>query len=139
MQSFCAEVGLARPRTFQRAVLDRCYLQEFKAGTTIYVTGDPPGGMFGLVTGDLGVSIAPGERGPYLAHFFNQGPGSARHRRSRVSRDVSVLRQRGTPNCCTCLCKAFMKLSTAILRPGGSLPSSRSAISTRSSAAVSTL
>jgi len=61
------------PPAFQRAVLDKCYLQEFKAGTTIYMTGDPPGGMFGLVTGDLGVSIAPGERGPYLAHFFRPG------------------------------------------------------------------
>ena len=61
------------PQAFQRVVLDKCYLQEFKAGTTIYMTGDPPGGMFGLVTGDLGVSIAPGERGPYLAHFFRPG------------------------------------------------------------------
>jgi CRP/FNR family cyclic AMP-dependent transcriptional regulator len=61
------------PQMFQRAVLDKCYLQEFKEGTTIYTAGDPPGGMFGLVTGDLGVSIAPGERGPYLAHVFRPG------------------------------------------------------------------
>jgi CRP/FNR family transcriptional regulator, cyclic AMP receptor protein len=30
--------------------------------------------MYGLVSGGLCVSIAPGERGPYFAHFF--GPGA---------------------------------------------------------------
>lgn len=61
------------PLTFRRAVLDRCRLEQFKAGTQIYAVGDEPGGMFGLVKGGLGVSIAPGERGPYIAHFAMPG------------------------------------------------------------------
>ena len=42
------------------------------AGATIYSVGDPPGGMFGLVRGNLALSIAPGERGPYVAHFADR-------------------------------------------------------------------
>jgi CRP/FNR family cyclic AMP-dependent transcriptional regulator len=61
------------PQPFQQAVLDRCFLQEFETGATIFMLGDLSGGMFGLVTGGLSVSIAPGERGPYFAHFFRPG------------------------------------------------------------------
>ena len=61
------------PPPFRRIVLDRSKLQDFKAGATIYSVGDPPGGMFGLVRGNLALSIAPGERGPYVAHFARPG------------------------------------------------------------------
>jgi len=61
------------PETFRQAVLDRCVMQKVEAGATIYATGDPPGGMYGLVSGAFRVSVAQGERGPYFAHFF--GPG----------------------------------------------------------------
>ncbi len=61
------------PASFQAAVLDRCRLQSFKTGQSIYMVGDPPGGMFGLVTGGVGISIAPGERGPYFAHLARPG------------------------------------------------------------------
>jgi len=61
------------PEPFRRGVLDRCKLQEFKAGATIYSLGDPPGGMYGLVAGSFALSIAPGERGPYVAHFARPG------------------------------------------------------------------
>jgi CRP/FNR family cyclic AMP-dependent transcriptional regulator len=54
-------------------VLDRCKLQDLKAGATIYSVGDPPGGMYGLVAGSLALSIAAGERGPYVAHFGRPG------------------------------------------------------------------
>jgi CRP-like cAMP-binding protein len=37
------------------------------------MAGDPPGGMFGLVSGGVGVSIVPGERGPYFAHLGRPG------------------------------------------------------------------
>jgi CRP-like cAMP-binding protein len=46
------------PQSFQRDVLDRCFLVRFEAGEFIYVVGDPPGGMFGLVSGGVSVSIA---------------------------------------------------------------------------------
>ena len=61
------------PQPFRKTVLDRCRLQEFKAGATIYSAGDPPGGMYGLVRGIFALSIAPGERGPYVAHFGRPG------------------------------------------------------------------
>jgi CRP/FNR family cyclic AMP-dependent transcriptional regulator len=61
------------PPLFQAEVLDRCWLQTFKAGQNIFMAGDPPGGMFGLVSGGLAISIAPGERGPYFAHLARPG------------------------------------------------------------------
>jgi len=61
------------PLPFRRAVLDRCLREQFKAGTQVYSIGDEAGGMFGIVSGGLGVSIAPGERGPYVAHFAMPG------------------------------------------------------------------
>ncbi len=61
------------PPSFRILVLDRCRLEGFKAGQCIFMAGDPPGGMFGLVAGGLGIAIAPGERGPYFAHLATPG------------------------------------------------------------------
>src|SRR5271166_3477474 len=61
------------PLPFRKTVLDHCKFQEAKAGATIYSVGDPPGGMFGLVRGIFALSVAPGERGPYVAHFARPG------------------------------------------------------------------
>ncbi len=61
------------PPPFRQTVLDRCKLLEFDAEATIYSVGDPPGGMYGLVRGNLAISIAPGERGPFVAHFAQPG------------------------------------------------------------------
>ena len=56
------------PASFRRTVLQRCRLEQFAAGKSVYSIGDEPGGMFGIVSGCLGVSVAPGEEGPYTAH-----------------------------------------------------------------------
>lgn len=61
------------PASFRLAVLERCRLEQFAAGKSVYSIGDEPGGMFGIVTGCLGVSVAPGEEGPYTAHFGMPG------------------------------------------------------------------
>ena len=61
------------PASFQNSVLERCTLQHFGQGKTIYSIGDPPGGMFGLIRGGLAISVAPGERGSYVAHFARPG------------------------------------------------------------------
>ena len=61
------------PPPFRKTVLDHCKLQALEAGATIYSVGDPSGGMYGLVRGNLALSIAPGERGPYVAHFIRPG------------------------------------------------------------------
>ena len=60
------------PIPFRSTVLDRCLLEEF-AGTPVYAIDDDPGGMYGLVEGGLGISMAPRERGPYTAHFAMPG------------------------------------------------------------------
>ena len=61
---------LARqPKDFQRLVFDECQLQQFESGASIYLQGDPPGGLYGLVAGAFGISIAPGDGGPYLVHL----------------------------------------------------------------------
>jgi CRP-like cAMP-binding protein len=61
------------PPSFQRVVLDRCRLQAFRAGDSVYRLGDPPGGMFGLVSGGLGVVVGQHEGAPYIAHFALPG------------------------------------------------------------------
>ena len=61
------------PSSFRSAVLKRCLLEHFGAGTPIYAIDDEPGGLYGLVEGGLGISIAPRELGPYTAHFAMPG------------------------------------------------------------------
>ena len=88
------------PAPFRQTVLERCQLEEHGAGATIYSVGDPPGGMFGLVSGKFAISIAPGERGPYIGHFaqpgtwFGEGPAFTEQPRRvglAVTRDAEVL------------------------------------------------
>ena len=88
------------PGPFRQTVLARALLEKFSAGSTLYSVGDPPGGMFGLVTGKLAISIAPGERGPYVGHFaqpgtwFGEGPAFTDQPRRiglAVTRDSDVL------------------------------------------------
>jgi CRP/FNR family cyclic AMP-dependent transcriptional regulator len=62
-----------QPEQFRLDVLSECVLQQFERGDTIYHLGDPPGGIYGIASGTLAVSIAPGEGGPYLAHLANPG------------------------------------------------------------------
>lgn len=61
------------PVAFQAAVLDRCLLEKYRPATPVYSIGDEPGGMFGIVAGCLGISVAPHERGPYTAHLALPG------------------------------------------------------------------
>ena len=61
------------PKSFQRAVLDHCRLRTFKKGEALYRAGDPPGGMFGLISGGVAIEIAPSERGPYIGGFATPG------------------------------------------------------------------
>jgi CRP-like cAMP-binding protein len=61
------------PAPFQREVLSRCHVQAFEAGQSIYVAGAPAGGIYGLISGRLAISISPTEQGPYIAHFARPG------------------------------------------------------------------
>ena len=61
------------PPSFQRVVLGHCRLQCFEAGAIVYNLGDPPGGMYGVVSGSIGITVAPQEEGPYFAHIGRPG------------------------------------------------------------------
>ena len=61
------------PPAFQASVLDRCRSQRFVPGEPVYSIGDPPGGMFGMMSGGVAISVSPGKQGPYVAHFARPG------------------------------------------------------------------
>lgn len=61
------------PPSFRCAVVERCRLERFAAGSPVYCVGDEPGGMYGIVAGCLGISVAPGEQGPYKASLATPG------------------------------------------------------------------
>lgn len=61
------------PSSFQNRVLERSHVRQIGRGVTIYSIGDPPGGMYGLVSGGFSISIAPRERGPYIANIARPG------------------------------------------------------------------
>jgi CRP/FNR family transcriptional regulator, cyclic AMP receptor protein len=61
------------PASFQRAVVDRCRLEKYPANTPVYAVGDEPGGLFGIVSGCLSISVSPQQEGPYTAHLALPG------------------------------------------------------------------
>jgi CRP/FNR family cyclic AMP-dependent transcriptional regulator len=61
------------PEEFSSRLLRDCKLLSFAADHSVYDLDDPPGGLYGLVTGRVGVWIAPQERGPYLGHLMRPG------------------------------------------------------------------
>jgi CRP/FNR family transcriptional regulator, cyclic AMP receptor protein len=58
---------------FQQTVLSRVQLRLYETGQTIFNAGDPPGGIFGLVSGGSMVSVAPDNTGPHLSHIARPG------------------------------------------------------------------
>jgi CRP-like cAMP-binding protein len=63
----------ATPDWFSAAVLERCSLRHYAAGHTVYMVGDEPDGLYGLVAGSLAIHIAPGETGPNFASLLRPG------------------------------------------------------------------
>ncbi len=61
------------PASFRQSVLERCVMQRFAAGEGIYQVGDGPGGIYGLVSGSVRITIAPGDEGPFFAHLMQPG------------------------------------------------------------------
>ncbi|MCI3206375.1 MULTISPECIES: Crp/Fnr family transcriptional regulator [Pandoraea] len=57
------------PEGFKREVLTRAILQRFSAREVIYRFGDPPGGIYGLVSGTVTVNTAPSTKVPRLVHL----------------------------------------------------------------------
>ena len=62
-----------QPEPLQRRILERLTIRRYAAKEAVYLVGDPPGGIFGLVAGTLAVAIAPGRTGPHVAHLAVPG------------------------------------------------------------------
>jgi CRP-like cAMP-binding protein len=63
----------AMPKAFRDAMLRLCELQEFNAGDTIYLAGKPPGGIYGICDGALGMTSAFGSAMSPIAHVGRPG------------------------------------------------------------------
>lgn len=61
------------PVRFRDAVLDRCLIHRYRKGDAVYRTGDPPGGLYGLIEGSVGVELSPHDRAPYIGTFARPG------------------------------------------------------------------
>jgi CRP-like cAMP-binding protein len=61
------------PVEFQTAVLNRSFLKVYQPKEPVYHLGDEPGGIYGLISGGIAISVAPGRHGPYFAHFALPG------------------------------------------------------------------
>ncbi len=82
----CAVGWLSRqPDEFQEEVLKRAVPVRFSAGEVIYRLGDPPGGLYGIVSGAVIVSVAPPRATPRILHMLT--PGSWIGEGSFLSRD----------------------------------------------------
>jgi CRP/FNR family cyclic AMP-dependent transcriptional regulator len=62
-----------QPARFRAGVLKRCRLRPLQVGTPLYVLGDPPGGVWGLVDGFVDVLLAVGPGSPFLVHIGRPG------------------------------------------------------------------
>jgi CRP-like cAMP-binding protein len=76
------------PEAFRFKLLDRCRFLKVSEGEDVYGLDDPPGGIYGVASGSVAISMAPQERGPYFAHLMGAGHwfglAAAMHRQSRA-------------------------------------------------------
>ena len=61
------------PPPFRQVVLDRCKIAGIRGRRDDLFRRRSARRHVGLVMGNLAISIAPGERGPYIAHFAQPG------------------------------------------------------------------
>jgi CRP/FNR family transcriptional regulator, cyclic AMP receptor protein len=58
---------------FAEALLGKCRVHVLEAGDTLFHPGDPSTGLYGILSGSVGVSIVVPEFGPTLAHLMLPG------------------------------------------------------------------
>jgi CRP-like cAMP-binding protein len=61
------------PAAFRAAVLARATLARFAAGEVVFRFGDPPGGIYGMVSGIVTMTTAPRTEMPRLIHLAEPG------------------------------------------------------------------
>lgn len=62
-----------QPAAFRAEVLARALVQTYAPGQALYHLGDPPGGIYGLVSGVMTVTAAPGAALPRTIHVGAPG------------------------------------------------------------------
>jgi CRP-like cAMP-binding protein len=62
-----------RPAAFRAAVLQRANLARFASGEVVFRFGDPPGGIYGMVSGIVTMTTAPWTETPRLIHLGDPG------------------------------------------------------------------
>lgn len=62
-----------QPEEFRSEVFRRAVLVKSQAGEVIYRLGDPVGGIYGIVSGAVTVSVAPPNATPQLLHVLTPG------------------------------------------------------------------
>ncbi len=63
----------AMPGEFRDTILRHCCLREFQAGDTIYLAGGPPGGIYGICAGAMGITSALGSALSPISHLGQPG------------------------------------------------------------------
>ena len=61
------------PDAFADRILGECRLVRFDKGDTVYRLGDPPTGLFGIVSGNFAIEQNTLERGPAFSGLYTQG------------------------------------------------------------------
>ena len=76
------------PDEFRLNLLGRCRFLKVGEGELVYGLDDPPGGIYGVASGSVAITMAPQERGPYFAHLMGVGSwfglAAAMHKQSRI-------------------------------------------------------
>lgn len=62
-----------QPATFRQAVIKRGRLQAFRAGAPVFLSGDEAGGIYGIISGEIGCEVTTGLTGPTLVHVMQSG------------------------------------------------------------------
>lgn len=62
-----------QPKPFRDAVYEGGQARRYGRGAAIYLQGDAPGGIYGIVDGAVAITIAPGSTGPHLGHVAAPG------------------------------------------------------------------
>jgi CRP/FNR family cyclic AMP-dependent transcriptional regulator len=61
------------PADFRTAILRNCVWQNYEAGASLFVAGDPPGGIFGIADGSVGTSTLLGAPDSPMVHIARRG------------------------------------------------------------------
>ena len=62
-----------QPENFQSHVIKHGFIKEYEQGEIIYNVGDPPGGIFCVLSGSLSVDLSSAIVGPFLAGHVSVG------------------------------------------------------------------